>query len=206
LPRRGQHQDDADFSALFEAWETPTLRPPFDLQDFARDTTGPLEGREAASERPTDPGPEEDPTESITRLRTHPPLALTELGVPDLRAGFADEFLEGNYSLALPLAEELVSRRPDDISARDFLEECRRMMEKEYLERIGGSVGSVPLLAISIQELQRHALDHRAGFVVSRVDGESSIEALLDVGAMPRLEALRIIAQLVEAGVLRLTD
>jgi hypothetical protein len=38
------------------------------------------------------------------------------------------------------------------------------------------------------------------------VDGESSIDALLDVGAMPRLEALGIIAELLESGVLELVD
>jgi hypothetical protein len=131
---------------------------------------------------------------------------MTELDLNELRAELADAFFGGRYSVALALAEELVSRRPEDAHARDFSDECRRMIEKECLQRIGGSLTSVPVLALSIHDLHRHSLDHRAGFLVSRVDGESSIEVLLDVGAMPRLEALTMLRDLVETGVLRLAD
>ena len=52
--------------------------------------------------------------------------------------------------------------------------------------------------------LRGRSLDHRAGFLLSRVDGHSSIEALLDVGGMSRGDALRIFADLVDQGILRL--
>jgi hypothetical protein len=205
-PRPAVKHVNSDLSALFDAWETPTLPPPFDLEVFARDVSGPGGERNAASERPTDPAPEE-PSESSTRLRTRrPPSVRTDRDVRDLRAELTDKFFGGDHAGALAIAEELVSRRPDDSSANDFADECRRMIEKGYLQRIGGSVACVLRLAVSIQELHRHALNHRAGFLVSRVDGQSSVDALLDVGAMPRLEALRIVAELLESGVLELVD
>jgi hypothetical protein len=204
-PRPAVKHVNSDLSALFDAWETPTLPPPFDLEVFARDVSGLGDERNVASERPTDPAPE-DPSESSTRLRTRPPSVRTDRDLRDLRAALTDKFFGGDHAGALAIAEELVSRRPDDSSANDFADECRRMIEKGYLERIGGSVARVLRLAVSIQELHRHALNHRAGFLVSRVDGQSSIDALLDVGAMPRLEALGIIAELLESGVLELVD
>ena len=67
-----------------------------------------------------------------------------------------------------------------------------------------GSLRAVPMLAISMTALRGRTLDHRAGFLLSRVDGQFSIEALLDVGGMPRIDALRILADLVDRGILRL--
>jgi hypothetical protein len=201
---------DAELLALFDAWETPTLPPPLvdldlDLDHAMRDAE-PLDARRGPSQRPTEPAPEDpNAAESSTRLRTQPPSPLSDLAIRQLRTELADEFFDGNYAPALVLAEELAARRPDDDAARDFADDCRRMLEKDYLQRIGGPITGVPVLAISMRDLPRYALNHRAGFLVSRVDGESSIEALIDVGAMPRLEALKIIAELVEAGVLQLT-
>ena len=40
------------------------------------------------------------------------------------------------------------------------------------------------------------SLDHRAGFILSCVDGYSSIEEILDVSGMPQIDALRILHEL----------
>jgi hypothetical protein len=66
---------------------------------------------------------------------------------------------------------------------------------EDYLRR-------VPRLAVGVHELALLPLDHREGFLVSRVDGKSTIETLLDVCAMPADEALEILQSLVERGVL----
>ena len=60
----------------------------------------------------------------------------------------------------------------------------------------------VPRLAVSARELALLPLDHREGFLVSRVDGISTVETILDVSAMPADEALEILQSLVERGVL----
>jgi hypothetical protein len=42
------------------------------------------------------------------------------------------------------------------------------------------------------------SLDHRAGFVLSCVDGYSSIDEILDVSGMPPLDALRVLYELLQ--------
>jgi hypothetical protein len=168
---------DAELLALFDAWETPTVPPAFDLDEAVRDAPNPFDAHRVPSQRPTEPAPEDSAAESSTRLRTQPPPASSDAAVHELRSALADEFFDGNYAPALVLAEELLARRPDDASASDFVDECKRMLEKEYLQQIGGSITGVPVLAISMRDLPRYALNHRAGFLVSRVDGESSIDA-----------------------------
>jgi hypothetical protein len=62
----------------------------------------------------------------------------------------------------------------------------------------------VPSLAISFSELTSRALDHRRGFLLSLVDGSSSIDTLLDLSGMPEEEALELFAELVSLGILSL--
>jgi hypothetical protein len=66
----------------------------------------------------------------------------------------------------------------------------------------GSYLARVPLLAVSEAELPLLPLDHREGFLVSHIDGASSIETILDVCAMPAEEALGLIEGLVERGVI----
>lgn len=69
------------------------------------------------------------------------------------------------------------------------------------LARLGGPRAIPSMARASLTGL---ALDHRAGFLLTFIDGTSSLDDLLDVTGLPRLDVLRIIEQLVEAGVLRL--
>ena len=66
----------------------------------------------------------------------------------------------------------------------------------------GSYLARVPVLAVSEAELTLLPLDHREGFLVSHIDGASSIETILDVCAMPADEALMLIEGLVERGVI----
>jgi hypothetical protein len=65
-----------------------------------------------------------------------------------------------------------------------------------------GSVDVVPKVVAGADPGKRK-LDHRAGFVLTFVDGASSIDAILDASGLPRLELLSILRDLVEAGVLK---
>ena len=56
---------------------------------------------------------------------------------------------------------------------------------------------------VELRELQ---LDEYAGFLLSFMDGVTNVEMLLDVCAMPADEALRLLNQLVQEGVVELRD
>jgi hypothetical protein len=47
-------------------------------------------------------------------------------------------------------------------------------------------------------------IDHRAGFLLSLVDGKSSLEEIVESCGMPRLDALRILQELVGRAVAQL--
>jgi hypothetical protein len=72
--------------------------------------------------------------------------------------------------------------------------------EDEMLARFG-SRASVLVLRVAFDEVKTLALDHREGFLLSLIDGASSVEQLLDVCGMPPLEATRILCRLAAEGV-----
>ena len=72
--------------------------------------------------------------------------------------------------------------------------------EESLLSRIG-PVTSVPVLVADVTKVN---LDPRAAFVLRFLDGMSSIDDILDASGLPRVEALRILAALVDARVIAL--
>lgn len=163
---------------------------------------GPIKQRTRIATPPVDAS---DASASRTRIRVEKPPAPTRAELERLRFELTDTYAAGDYAAALLVAEELEEKNPDDLTAGSFARDCRSMLEQQYVQRLG-SLRNVLSLAITLPQLRRRSLDHRAGFLLSRVDGQSPVEVLLDVGAMPRLDALRILCELLDDGILRIAD
>ncbi len=66
-----------------------------------------------------------------------------------------------------------------------------------------GDLNRQPVLARPLHELSNAPISPRAAFLLSRVDGNLSLDEILDVSGMPRLEAYRYLCQLFLRGILR---
>lgn len=108
-----------------------------------------------------------------------------------------------DFSGALELAERRLAANPNDSEAQRYVQDCRRVLVKMQLSRLG-SLQQVVELAVDSAHLQWLTLDHRAGFLLSLIDGLSTLEDLLDICGMPRLQALQIFGDLLEQKVVRL--
>ncbi len=106
-----------------------------------------------------------------------------------------ERFDLGDFAGALNTAETILEVDPDDRDATHIAEVCRAKLRAIYVGRLG-SLEQVPVLAVSPAEFRWLNLDHRAGFLLSLIDGVSTLEDIVDVSAMPQLEALRTLYQL----------
>jgi hypothetical protein len=94
---------------------------------------------------------------------------------------------------------------PEDL--RPFARDSERRFETASSDvRPLVPLSAVPWLVVTFEDLRRLPLDARAGFVVSRIDGRSSVEMLLDLCALPEGETLDIVAELVRLGAIELRD
>jgi hypothetical protein len=138
-----------------------------------------------------------------------PPMSGLEPPVPTAnkpRAGpkeMQECYAVGDFSRALSIAEEILARTPDDTAARRCAQNCRDVLTQMFAARIG-PLDQVITVVVSPDEVQWLALDHRAGFLLSLVDGQSTVDEILDISGMTRLDALRIIFDLTERQVVRL--
>lgn len=112
-----------------------------------------------------------------------------------------DKFAMGDFSGALELAEKILTDAPKDPEASSVAAKCREVLQDMYASRIAG-LERVPQVIMGHDQIRWLSLDHRAGFMLSMIDGMCSVEDLLDVSGMQRLDALRIICGLLDQKVI----
>jgi hypothetical protein len=117
--------------------------------------------------------------------------------VQDYVAEMRDRFSLGDYTGALEMAEAILSREPSNLEAAECGENCRTVLENLYAGRVG-PLTRVPMVIVPPTQIRWLSMDHRAGFVLSLIDGSSTVEMLLDVSGMAKIDALRILSELVQ--------
>lgn len=137
---------------------------------------------------------------------TSPDVSLEAPTAPP-RGPNADEleraYAVGDYTRALEISEGILARAPDDAKARRYARDCREVLTQMFVSRIG-PLDQVVTVVVRQEEVQWLSLDHRAGFLLSLVDGQSTVDELLDISGMSRLDALRIIHDLEKRHVVQL--
>lgn len=91
---------------------------------------------------------------------------------------------------ALRLGEQSGSPGVDGI-----IDPTRSLFERAFCACIG-DMKCAPIRAMPSEELAAHGFDHRAAFLMSRMDGMLTLGDLLDIAGMPRFDALRLMAAL----------
>lgn len=72
-----------------------------------------------------------------------------------------------------------------------------------YVDRLG-SRAHVPRVVATLDKARGLPLDHWAGYVLSLIDGATSIEEILDAAPIPEHDVLRLLFDLAEHGVIAL--
>jgi hypothetical protein len=101
-------------------------------------------------------------------LPPKPPISVTQVKLGAPVDELLYRFAVGDYKGALAVAEVLL----DD--------EC------------------IPIVIVPPEVLLSLPLDHREAFLMSFVDGKSSLEAIVEASGIPLLDALRLLCQLIE--------
>jgi hypothetical protein len=168
---------------------SPSLDPVLSLANAQAPTNPPP--RAAVSEFPTAPPP---PGAMDAVAKERGPAPIVEM---------RERYSLGDYTGALQIAEEIAHDHPGDAEALTCAESCRQVLVKMYTARIG-PMDRVPVLMVAQNQLKWLSIDHRAGFVLSHIDGTSSLEMILDVSGMAPLDCLRILFELVQQRIVSL--
>ncbi len=130
-----------------------------------------------------------------------PPEGGTSEEVRTLLRGAKDLLELDDHSGAMELILKAQELAPDDPEVRRFRERSERTL-LAMLESKLPPLDAVPRVKLKDDEIIWLNLDHRAGFVLAQIDGTVTFEDLFAVSGMSRLDTARILAQLIEEGVI----
>jgi hypothetical protein len=115
--------------------------------------------------------------------------------------GALDLYGLNDFEGALQLIQKAEGNGEDDSRLKQLREQCEAQLLKLYEARLG-DLQQTPRTKVQSSELVWLNLDHRAGFVLSLVDGRVSYDELFALSGMPKLETARVVAQLVRDGII----
>ena len=130
-------------------------------------------------------------------INTSPAPEITERTIDDPIGEMRERFSLGDYTGALEMSELILAEEPGNLEAAECGENCRTVLENMFAARLG-PLDRVPMVVVPRTQMRWLSIDHRAGFVLSLIDGSSTVDMILDVCGMPRLDALRILHELVQ--------
>jgi hypothetical protein len=168
-----------------------TWRPGTDTQETTT-TFDPIELRasqiltQVDDGAPADEAPDERTRRRIASLLAH---AMACSGIGELERG-------------VTAAELALSEDPESAVAQKLVHRNRDALMGVFQTYIG-DLDRQPQLAKPLSELAGTSISPRAAFLLSRIDGMLSVDEILDVSGMPRLEAYRYLCQLLLRGVLK---
>lgn len=102
-------------------------------------------------------------------------------------------------------AMELISKAqglaPDDPQVVALRERSEKTLLTMFESKLG-RLETVPRVLLKDDEIIWLNLDHRAGFVLAQIDGTVTFDDLFSVSGMSRIDTARILAQLIDEGVI----
>ena len=144
------------------------------------------------------------PTPPARPIPTPPPLPARNTQRP--AAASPHELMRGSmqrgdWLSARALADKILAYDPTDLDAHACIEACTHHMRDSIEVRLGDR-SRILRVAVPDQWLAEMALDPRAAYLLSRIDGVSTIDAILDVSGMAESEGAKLLVDLLEEGVL----
>jgi hypothetical protein len=109
---------------------------------------------------------------------------------------------DSDFDRAVTAVDLALSEDPNSALAQKLIHRNRDAIMNAF-QAFLGDLQRTPTLARPLHELGSAPISPRAAFLLSRVDGTLSLDEILDVSGMPRLEAYRYLCQLFLRGIMR---
>lgn len=157
-------------------------------------TLGPVQGAGGALELvgPIGTPPVSSPSQTGARVASE---------VQSLLRGARDLLDLDDHSGAVELIMKAQSLAPGNEEVQSLRDRSERTLLTMFESKLG-KMTAVPRVLLKDDEIIWLNLDHRAGFVLAQIDGSVSFDDVFAVSGMSRLDTARIIAQLIDEGVI----
>lgn len=121
--------------------------------------------------------------------------------VESLLRGAEDLLALDDHSGAVELLRRAQSLAPENPRVEALRDRSERIL-MSMLEARLGDLNRMPRVRLQPDDIIWLNLDHRAGFVLAQIDGAVSFDDLFALSGMSRLDTARILAQLLDEGII----
>lgn len=179
---RGGEGDDPDLVGVFDQNDEASFEDVLDERSDPR----------PSAVRPSEPEIRIDEPIEAPRAQERTAAAAS----PDVLMEQARDFFAlHDFNGAIEILEKLVELAPNHTEGRALLAQCRSQLVR-MLESKLGDLDRIPRLMISSEEVIWLNLNHRAGFILSQIDGTVTYDDIIALSGMPRLDTLKIMVEL----------
>lgn len=119
-----------------------------------------------------------------------------------LAAGLA-YLQKGDFEPALRHLRAARALEPDDQDAQSGLAQAEKVI-REQLDRAGVTLGSIPQVTATMEQLTSSKLSPQEGFMLTRINGTYDIQSILKITPMQQLDALMLFWKLSSGGYIKL--
>ena len=110
---------------------------------------------------------------------------------------------EGDFDASLRHLRAARALEPDNPDAQQALTQAEKKV-REHIEKAGVTLGSIPQVTATMEQLTSSKLSPQEGFMLTRINGTYDIQSILKITPMPQLDALMLFWKLSQAGYVRL--
>ncbi len=120
-----------------------------------------------------------------------------------LVAAGRDHLARGNFDAALRHLRAARDLEPESPEAQEALVEAEKKIRSE-MERAGVSLGSIPQVKATMEQMTSSQLSPQEGFMLTRINGSYDIQSILKITPMAQLDALLLFWKLASGGYIHL--
>lgn len=196
------------------AWQwkssSPTQQPSFDEPPVPRPSPSLDPAAQSAWDQRSNPGIKLEAVVGADRALdlissdskiTRDPAKARHEEVQTILRGARDLLDLDDHTGAMELIDKAEKLAPDSPEVRALKDRSEKTLLAMFESKLG-HLEKVPRVLLKDDEIIWLNLDHRAGFVLAQIDGTVCFDDLFAVSGMSRLDTARILAQLVDEGVI----
>ncbi len=116
-----------------------------------------------------------------------------------------DLIRQGSYDEALDVLRASSAADLFNIDIESTIELVRSRLIKQYREKVGDTT-AIPMLRADAAAIRTFNLPSDAGFMLSLVDGATSVADVISLSGMDDFESMRILQGLLEAGIVEIRE
>src|SRR3954465_8521047 len=110
---------------------------------------------------------------------------------------------DGEFDSSLRHLRAAKALEPDNQDAQQVLTQAEKKI-REHIEKSGVSLGSIPQVTATMEQLTSSQLSPSEGFMLTRINGTYDIQSILKITPMAQLDALMLFWKLAQVGYIRL--